>query len=122
MPGSMDYTDHLPLRPVEFAILLVLLAGDSHGYAILREAEERWPDAGRIETGTLYRALRRLTRAGLVMPAERRPVDDGDDERRRYFAITGLGREVAAAEARRMASYLDVARDRDLLPDAPGGV
>lgn len=120
MSHATDPRAHLPLRPVEFAILLVLVGGDSHGYAIITEAEDRWPETGRIETGTLYRALRRLTRSGLVQPSDRRPPADSDDERRRYFAITPLGRDVAAAEARRLDGYLAMARERDLLPEGPG--
>jgi DNA-binding PadR family transcriptional regulator len=119
-PKQPDTASHLPLRPVEFAILLVLLGGDRHGYAIITEAERRWPDAGRMDTGTLYRALRRLTRAGLVAPTERRPSTDSGDERRRYFTVTAVGRNVAAAEARRLQGYLVVARERDLLPRTSG--
>lgn len=120
MPSTPTPTDHLPLRPVEFAILLVLLGGDRHGYAIITEAERRWPETGRMETGTLYRALRRLTRAGLVRPAQRGGSSDSNDERRRYFAVTSAGRDVAAAEARRLQGYLSVAREQDLLPGSSG--
>jgi DNA-binding PadR family transcriptional regulator len=111
MSRPQDPANHLPLRPVEFEILLVLLAGDRHGYAIIKEARERWPGKGSMETGTLYRALRRLTVAGMVEPADRRPASESGDERRRYFAITPFGR----AEAQ-----LEVARSRNLLPGAEG--
>jgi DNA-binding PadR family transcriptional regulator len=121
MHNRGDPQSHLPLRPVEFEILLVLVAGDSHGYAIIKEAQERWPGNGTMETGTLYRALRRLTLAGMVEPSDRRPAPEADDDRRRYFAITPFGRAVAAAEARRMETQLDVARARDLLPGTEGG-
>lgn len=120
MSRIQDPANHLPLRPVEFEILLVLLAGDRHGYAIIKEARERWPGTGSIETGTLYRALRRLTVAGMVEPTDRRPASESGDERRRYFAITPFGRAVAAAEARRLEAQLDVARSRNLLPGAEG--
>jgi DNA-binding PadR family transcriptional regulator len=106
---------------VEFEILLVLSGGESHGYAIIKEAEERSDGANRIETGTLYRALRRLTSGGLVRPSDRRPAPESDDERRRYFAITAFGREVATTEARRLAAQVDVARTRALLSGAEGG-
>jgi DNA-binding PadR family transcriptional regulator len=106
---------------VEFEILLVLTGGESHGYGIIKEASERRPGRGRIETGTLYRALKRLTALGLVQPADRRPAPDVDDERRRYFAITPFGREVAAAEARRLAAQVEVARTRALLAGAEEG-
>lgn len=121
MSYSNDPRGHLPLRPIEFEILLVLVGGDSHGYAIITEAKERWPGTKPMETGTLYRALRRLTQAGLVVPSDRRPAPEVDDERRRYFAITPFGKTVAAAEARRLEAQVDVARNRELLSGAGGG-
>ena len=121
MSYSNDPRGHLPLRPIEFEILLVLVGGDSHGYAIITEAQERWPGTKPMETGTLYRALRRLTKAGLVVPSDRRPAPEVDDERRRYFAITPFGKAVAAAEARRLEAQVDVARNRELLSGAGGG-
>ena len=116
MTDPREPIDFLPLRPVEFEILLVLTRGDAHGYAIIKKAEERPGGPGRIETGTLYRALRRLTTAGLVRPAEERPAPDMDDERRTYYAVTRLGKAVVIAEARRMEAQ--VAAARPLLSDA----
>jgi len=121
MSDSNDLQEHLPLRPIEFEILLVLVGGDSHGYAIITEAQERWPGHKPMETGTLYRALRRLTKAGLVVPSERRPAPEVDDERRRYFAITPFGKSVASAEARRLEVQVDMARTRELLSGAGCG-
>jgi DNA-binding PadR family transcriptional regulator len=117
-PKNRNPESFLPLRPVEFEILLVLAEGDHHGYAIIQQTEERTEGRLRLETGTLYRALRRLTSDGLVSPSSKRPAPDLDDERRRYFAITPAGREVAAAEARRMASLVDAARARSLIRQA----
>ena len=92
----------LPLRPVEFDVLLSLAAGERHGYGIIQDAEARGltsvPDVG-----TLYRALRRMQEQGLIGPADRRPASDTGDERRLYYRITPLGDQVARAEARRMA-------------------
>ncbi len=100
---------------MEFEILLVLAGGDHHGYAIIQQTEKRTDGRLRLETGTLYRALRRLTSDGLVVPSSKRPAPDLDDERRRYFSITTLGRDVATAEAKRMASLVDAARSRFLI-------
>jgi DNA-binding PadR family transcriptional regulator len=118
MEDHRDPTHLLPLRPVEFEILLVLTGGETHGYGIIKEAEERGGESLRIETGTLYRALRRLTSAGLVRPSDRRPADDLDDQRRRYYEITSFGRLVAAAEARRLEAQVEIARSRALLSGA----
>ena len=106
---------HIPLRPIEFQILLVLASGDAHGYSIIRETESRTNGELRLEPGTLYRALQRLTQEGLIRESNRRPVPELDDQRRRYFAITAAGREVAAAAARRMARLVEEARASDLL-------
>ncbi|UCG86073.1 MAG: helix-turn-helix transcriptional regulator [Gemmatimonadota bacterium] len=105
----------LPLRPVEFEVLLVLAGGDHHGYAIIQQTDERTEGKLRLETGTLYRALRRLSSSGLVKPASKRPAPDLDDERRRYFSITQLGRKVAEAEARRLARLVDAAHACSLI-------
>jgi DNA-binding PadR family transcriptional regulator len=122
MPDPRDPNDLIPLRPVEFEILLVLSRGDSHGYAIIKEAEDRWEGAQRIETGTLYRALRRLVSTGLIEPSDRRPAPEVDDERRRYFAITPFGRVVAATEAQRLRAQVEAAHAGALLSGADGRV
>ncbi len=111
----MSSDSHLPLRPVEFEILLTLAAGERHGYAIIQETEARSGGLLRLETGTLYRALQRLVQAALVTPVERRAPDESSDERRRYYALTPLGREVAAAEALRMARLVSVAQAAQLI-------
>jgi len=108
--------DFLPLRPVELEILVTLAAGERHGYAIIQETEARTDGTIRLETGTLYRALHRLVKAGLAKPTARRAADSGDDERRRYYAITDLGRRVARAEAARLSRLVAAARAANLLP------
>ena len=121
MHESRNPEDFLPLRPVEFEVLLALTGGDTHGYGIIKESEDRTGANGRLETGTLYRALRRLTSAGLVEPTEKRPAPELDDERRTYYAITPFGRTVATAEARRLEAQVEAARARALLSGAEAG-
>lgn len=111
---SSSPPDPAPLRPVEFEILLSLAPGDRHGYGIIQETEARTGGAVRLETGTLYRALRRLVDAGLVKPSG--PRVDAADERRRNYTITARGRAVAATEAARMARLVASARAVHLLP------
>jgi DNA-binding PadR family transcriptional regulator len=118
-PPPQDPGSFLPLRPVELEILLTLAHGERHGYAIIQETEARNEGAMRLETGTMYRALRRLVHDGLATPTERRTPDDSNDERRRYYAITALGRRVAAAEAARLARLVAAARAAKLLPALP---
>ena len=104
----------LPLRPVEFHILLSLSAGERHGYAIIQEAESRG-ETSPPDVGTLYRALARMTEQGLIAPSSRRQAADAVDERRNYYRITGQGLKVARAEARRLESLTRAARLGGLL-------
>src|SRR5437867_8666817 len=105
----------MPLRPVEFYILVTLAAEERHGYAIIQEASRLTDGELRLEPGTLYRALHRMLKDGWVVESGRRPAADVDDERRRYYRITALGRRVASAEAERLSRLLSVARSHRLI-------
>src|SRR4029450_9616144 len=74
-----DVAQHLPLRPVEFHILLSLAAGERHGYGIILDIQERG-DAPVPDVGTMYRALARMVEHELIEAAARRPAPDADDE------------------------------------------
>ncbi len=102
--------DLLPLKPDAFYVLFVLLHGERHGYAIMREAAERSSGRVELQAGALYRLLARLLEEGLVVESQRRPAAAADDERRRYYRITSLGRRAIAAEADRMAALAAAAR------------
>ena len=99
----------LPLSEVTFQILLALSDRERHGYGIMTEVEIRTDGRVRLGAGTLYGALKRLVADGLVEEAGER-ADAGDDERRRYYRLASLGRSVARAEARRLASAVRLAR------------
>src|SRR5215472_17314717 len=106
---------HLPLRRVEFHILLSLAAGDRHGYGIIQDIEARG-ETPAPDVGTMYRALARMAEAGLIEAASRRPAPDSEDERRNYYHVTNLGLRVARAEARRLGALVQAARICGLLP------
>src|SRR5215471_3981309 len=106
---------HLPLRQVEFHILLSLASGERHGYGIIQDIEARG-ETSVPDVGTMYRALARMAEAGLIEAAARRPAPDRDDERRNYYRITSLGTRVARAEARRLGALMQAARAGGLLP------
>jgi DNA-binding PadR family transcriptional regulator len=106
----------LPLRPVEFEVLLSLASGERHGYGIIQDAEARGGGVSAPDVGTLYRALRRMQDQGLIEEAERRDVPDGQ-ERRNYYRITALGMRVARAESRRMSALIHAARAGGLLEE-----
>lgn len=115
MPDRSDVRDDLPLTTVVFQIMLALADGQRHGYGVMLEVEERTGGAVSLRPGTLYRALNRMLESGWVEEAEDRPDPELDDERRRYYRLTALGRRVAAAEARRLAREVEWARDKKLL-------
>lgn len=100
---------YLPLRPVEFHILLSLASGERHGYGIIQDMEARG-ETKPPDVGTLYRALARLTDQDVIVPADRREAPDAGDERRNYYRITSFGMSVARAETRRMEALIRAAR------------
>jgi DNA-binding PadR family transcriptional regulator len=99
----------LPLTPAMFHILLALADGEKHGYAILKEVLRRTDDKVRLSAGTLYGNLARLENSGWIVESNKRPEVGLDDERRRYYRLTELGRAVALAEAERMQQALEQA-------------
>ena len=106
----MDATRFLPLTSVVFEILLALAAGERHGYEIMQDVERRTDGRIALHPGTLYRALGRLLDQGLLEELEERPASDRDDERRRYYRLSALGRAVARAEVERLANQVSAAR------------
>jgi DNA-binding PadR family transcriptional regulator len=95
--------------------LVALADGDKHGYAILKEIERRTEGAVRLSAGTLYALLSRATSDGLIVETDERPDFALDDERRRYYRLTQLGRRVAAAEIGRLESIVKMARQKKLV-------
>ena len=105
-----------PLTPALFNVLLALSDGDKHGYAILKEIARRTDGAVRLSAGTLYALIRRAEADGLIAETDERPDLALDDERRRYYRLTPLGRRVAAAEIERLESIVEMARAKKLVP------
>jgi DNA-binding PadR family transcriptional regulator len=103
-----DFKALLPLQPTTFHILLSLTDEDRHGYAIILEVSRRTQGELRLSAGTLYRSIQRMVESGLITEVRTRP--EFDDERRRYYRITPLGRAVAEAEAGRLRDLLKMAR------------
>ncbi len=91
-------------------ILSSLAEGDRHGYAIRKDIERRTGDDVKLGVTTLYRLLKQLLDGGLVEESDHRPAPALDDERRRYYRITTIGRRALTAEIRRMERVLAAAR------------
>lgn len=104
MPERHDPASFLPLKPEDFQILLALEDRERHGYALLKEIERATHGSVAPAASPFYRKLRRMEEVGLVAETDARPAPELDDERRRYYALTPLGREVLAAEARRVVA------------------
>ena len=102
----------LPLHPLEFRILLALLDGVSYGTRIVEAVEARAGVGRRLYPANLYRRIRSLRADGLV---EEAPAPADADPRRSYLRLTELGREVAAAEARRLKDLVADAAEHELL-------
>jgi DNA-binding PadR family transcriptional regulator len=106
----------LPLHRDTFHILVSLADRDRHGYAVMQDVLERTDGALRLSPSSLYASIRRLLEQGLIEELAERPDPANDDERRRYYRLTRIGRAVAAAEARRLERLLRDARATGLLP------
>ena len=107
MPDPQSF---VPLTPAIAHILLALADQDRHGYGIMQEVERLTDGAARMGPGTLYGTIKRMIASGLLEEADERPDPELDDERRRYYRATALGRAVLAAETTRMATLLGAAR------------
>ena len=105
-----------PPRPAVFHILVALARRDLHGLGIAEAVDQATDGSTRLGPGTLYRSLKEMTAAGLIREVS--APEGEEDPRRRFYAITESGRDVALAEARRLARIVDVARDSLALPDA----
>ncbi len=112
-----------PLKAVDFHLLLALVEGPLHGYALAQRMREESEGQVKMMPGNLYAVIRRMHRKGWVTETAERP--HGDDQRRRYFGLTETGRQLLAAEGRRMARmattvsrrlHSTVVRDNEVAP------
>lgn len=108
------------LTPAMFHILLALADAERHGYGIMREVERASDGTFQLGPGTLYRSIKQMLALGLIEESEERPDPELDDERRRYYRITGAGRLAATAEALRLARLVSEAQARRLLEGFDG--
>lgn len=105
----------LPLTPAAFHIMLALAEGERHGYAIMQEVAAHTGGHIKMGPGTLYGTIKRLIAARLIEESDERPDATLDDERRRYYRLSGLGERVLRAEAQRYEAMVNVARGKRLI-------
>jgi DNA-binding PadR family transcriptional regulator len=113
-----DIEGRLPLPPRDFLILLALVDGPLHGYAIVKGIEADSEGSVRMDPANLYRALRRMERDNWVEEVEGEAEGEGEERRRRY-GLTSSGRAVVIAETARMRRLMETARVRRLTTADP---
>ena len=96
----------LPLPSATLHILVALAPGEKHGYAIMRDVEALSDGAVRMGPGTLYGSVKRMLADGLIEEAPARPDSELDDQRRRYYRLTGLGERIRVAELARLEALV----------------
>ncbi|MEV0200069.1 PadR family transcriptional regulator [Nonomuraea sp. NPDC050691] len=99
----------MALREQSYLILLALSEGSLHGYGVIKAVRELSEGQVRLGAGTLYGALDRLAGDGLVIVAKEEVVSG---RHRRYYELTGHGRQVLAAETTRLARLATTAQRR----------
>jgi len=114
MNEEREIENFLPLPASMMQIVVALADGEKHGYAIMRDVAELSGGAVTMGSGTLYGSIKRMLDQGLIEETDERPDPALDDQRRRYYRLTGLGRRVGAAEQQRLAALIGAARSRQL--------
>jgi len=97
------------LKTAWFHILLALADGAQHGYAIRKAVKERTDGAVKLYPATLYGSIRELSDRGFIEALEGEE-DPDEDQRRRYYRLTEMGRHALADEVGRLQAILDQAR------------
>jgi DNA-binding PadR family transcriptional regulator len=104
-----------PLTPAVFHILMALADGEKHGYSIMKDVERQTGGRLRVGPGTLYGSIKRMLVSGFIEESDERPDPAIDDERRRYYRISGMGRKVLVSESERLDLAVRTARQKQVL-------
>jgi DNA-binding PadR family transcriptional regulator len=113
--SARDVSAYVPMSEAMFHVLVSIADQARHGYSIMQEVAGRTGGALELSTGTLYGIIKRLLAHGLIAEV-RRPARGEGDRRRRLYALTPFGREVAQAEAARLHKLVAAARSASLIP------
>lgn len=113
--SDAEISRHLPLPHLPLHVLLALAEEERHGWAVIKRIEELTEGHHSPSSGSLYLAMARLEKAGLIEEVAEPP--EHEDSRRRYYRLTGPGRRVLAAEVHRLGQLVDLARTAGI----PGG-
>ena len=102
------------ITPAFFFLLLTLVDGGKHGYAMAQEVEDRSDGSITLGPGSLYWSLSRLAETGLIEQT-RAPEDSSQKGRRRYYRLSETGRAVLEREAETLSRVLTFARDKHVI-------
>jgi len=94
--GTTDPRIDLLQGTLDMLILRTLLFGPAHGHTIAHVIEKNSSEVLQVEHGSLYPALHRLVRQGLIA------AKDGLSENNRkakFYSLTAKGRKKLTAEA-----------------------
>jgi DNA-binding PadR family transcriptional regulator len=94
-----------PMPAASLYLLLALLGGENHGYALMKLVEEQSNAAVQMGPGTLYGTLNRLLDSGLIVETTEQRDPDAN-ERRRYYQLTAQGSRVAVTELQRLRNLV----------------
>ena len=117
----MSHIKEVPLTPAVFYILLALSTKERHGYDIMKQVTRDSSGKVKMGPGTLYGSIKRMLDTGLIEEAEEKPDPGLDDQRRRYYCITSLGKKLLSAEIKRYRQVVSVAQQRNLLDTLSSG-
>jgi DNA-binding PadR family transcriptional regulator len=102
------------ITPAFFFLLLTLVDGQKHGYAMAKEVKDRSDGSISLGPGSLYWSLSRLCELNLIEET-RAPEDTSREGRRRYYRLTDVGREVLERETETLSRVLSFARDKQVI-------
>jgi len=91
---DIHYSKYLPLSEATFYVMLALNE-PLHGYAIMQKVETMSGGSVTLGPGTLYGVFGALEKQALI-------VKVAEEERRKVYALTELGRKVLAEQVRRL--------------------
>jgi len=113
-PQPREVDAFLPLKPDLFQILLALSEEDLHGYGIMKSVASATDGRINLEPSPLYRRLKRLHEAGIVVEGGGGKGQRRAGPRRRYYTLTEIGRQLLAEEAARLVELATTRRVRKL--------
>jgi len=112
MTEKSEAQNYLPLTETTFLVLVSLVSGPQHGYAIMKDVRDLSDGRVALSTGTLYGALKRLLGLGWIRRAGDGPVAEETGRVRKVYALTDMGRRILDAETGRLQALVTVSRAR----------